>query len=148
MRFGQPTSWPLFAISSPYFSLVLADTLLGPKHWDEVNGHSSATEAVIFIFLDDLQRILWAQKRKGNYATELLEWATQHNSAMFSCKLGKLESPLESLSWCRVLLGCFVDFDAFYIEEMEKKQNMAVQTQVSHVFQHSFIHICWVEILM
>jgi len=45
-------------ISSPYFSLVVVDTLLGQKHWDEVNGHSCATDMVLFFSLDDLQGIL------------------------------------------------------------------------------------------
>lgn len=87
-------------------------------------------EAVIFLFLDDLQGILLqAWKRKGNYATELLGRSTQHDSATFSCKLGKLVSPLGSLSWCGVLLGCFVDFDAFSIDETEKKPNVALWTE-------------------
>lgn len=56
--FGQPTSQPLSATSPPYFSLVVTDALFGTKRWGEVNGHSCATEVVIFISPDDLQGIL------------------------------------------------------------------------------------------
>lgn len=54
---GSPPASPS-ATSPPYFSPVVTDALFGTKRWGEVNGHSCATEVVIFISPDDLQGIL------------------------------------------------------------------------------------------